>query len=272
MPELMLRPQQKLTYEDNWLGAPWLADTAEAVLLIHGVAETSRAWTGWVPHLAAHLRVLRPDLPGFAGSTAPPAPYAWTPDEVAADLALFLARLGVSRVHVVGAKYGGTIAMQFAAEYPARTLSLSVVSSPAKGHSRKADEADIAAFPAIMRTHGVRHWADVTQRTRLGSEATDAQLAWWTDELMGRQELRASSTASAAVALMDVTPVLPNIAAPTLVITTEGSGLQGVDTVRDYQRLIPGSRLLVLPGDCYHVAAVRPDDCAGHVLQFIRSL
>ena len=162
--------------------------------------------------------------------------------------------------------------MQFAAQFPSRALSLSVVSSPAKGHGRKADEADIAAFPDIMRAKGVRHWADVTQRTRLGSEASAAQLAWWTDELMGKSELRASSTASAAVALMDVTPMLPRITAPTLVVTTKGSGLQGVDTVRAYQRLIPNSRLLVLAGDCYHVAAVRPDACAGHVLDFIQSL
>ncbi|MFO1188217.1 MAG: alpha/beta hydrolase [Alphaproteobacteria bacterium] len=66
--------------------------------------------------------------------------------------------------------------------------------------------------------------------------------------------------------------VLPRIKARTLVVTTEGSQLQPVEAVRAYQQQIPNSRLLVLPGDSYHVAAAKPDECSRIALEFLASL
>jgi pimeloyl-ACP methyl ester carboxylesterase len=70
------------------------------------------------------------------------------------------------------------------------------------------------------------------------------------------------------VPTVDVTAELPQIACPALVITTTGSGLGSVDSVRAWQQTIPGSKLEVLPGDSYHVAATDPDACARLVRQF----
>ena len=56
---------------------------------------------------------------------------------------------------------------------------------------------------------------------------------------------------------------------PTLVITTEGSGLASVDETREWQQLMPDSELLVLPGDSYHVAASDAAQCAQATLEFI---
>jgi pimeloyl-ACP methyl ester carboxylesterase len=64
--------------------------------------------------------------------------------------------------------------------------------------------------------------------------------------------------------------VLPRIAAPTLVITTDRSVLQPVETVLEYQKKIPNSRLLVLPSDAYHVAVAKADECVTNVLSFIK--
>src|SRR5438094_673074 len=90
-------------YEDDSFGDPWLQP--ETVLLIHGVAESSRAWYAWVPHLARAMRVLRPDLPGF-GRSSVPGGYDWSTKSFAATLKGFLDNLGADRVHVVGAKLG----------------------------------------------------------------------------------------------------------------------------------------------------------------------
>ena len=67
----------------------------------------------------------------------------------------------------------------------------------------------------------------------------------------------------------DITADLPRIQCPTLVITTEGSGLGSVEETRAWQPKIPRSELLVLPGDSYHVAASDADRCAEAVLDFI---
>src|SRR5207249_3326097 len=88
-------------YEDDYFGEPWVEP--EVVMLVHGVAESGRAWTCWVPHLARTMRVLRPDLPGFGRSAMPPAGYRWSVPAFAAALRDFLDAVGVQRAHVVGA-------------------------------------------------------------------------------------------------------------------------------------------------------------------------
>lgn len=67
----------------------------------------------------------------------------------------------------------------------------------------------------------------------------------------------------------DFTDALPKTRCPTLVITTEGSGLAAVEETRAWQRRIPRSELLVLPGDSYHVAASDAGRCARETLAFI---
>ncbi len=165
MPTVQLDPTLAMFYEDHYFGDPWLQP--EAVLLIHGVAESGAAWYAWVPHLARHFRVLRPDHRGFGQSSVPAAGYAWSPSGFAADLARFLDVLGVDSAHIMGAKLGGAIAVQFAASYPQRTRTLSVVSGPVRARGR-GGRADLGSVPDRIRANGVRTWAAETQRARLG--------------------------------------------------------------------------------------------------------
>ena len=71
------------------------------------------------------------------------------------------------------------------------------------------------------------------------------------------------------IACPDIRTDVPQVACPTLVITTEGSGLATVDETRIWQQMIPDSELLVLPGDSYHVAASDAAQCAQATLEFI---
>src|SRR5262249_43696488 len=187
MPEVEIRRGVRLAYEDDWFGRPWTAP--ETVVMVHGNCESSRAWAPWVPHLSGKYRVVRLDLPGF-GASPVPAGYSWSATELAADVGRFLDALKIERCHLIAAKYGGSVAMQFASDQPHRLLSLCLCGSPVRGSgSGNADS---------IRTKGVRQWAADTMRSRLGSTASEAQIKWWTDELMGRTDLRAAQGASSA--------------------------------------------------------------------------
>jgi 3-oxoadipate enol-lactonase len=245
----------------GWIGEP--------IVLLHGVAESHVAWQQWLPVLSGRFRVIRPDLPGF-GQSPLSASYSCTTQQVAGDIVRFLDGIGIERFHLVGAKIGGSTALQLAADYPDRVKTLAVLGTPAKGAT--GGKADLTTFPAMIRKEGVRGWAAATMRSRLGSDASSEMMTWWTDDLMGKATPEACIGYSGAVDKMDLEPILGKITAPTLVVTTEGSPLQPVSAARAYQEKIPKSRLLVLPGDSYHIAAVRPVECANQVLQFIGSV
>jgi 3-oxoadipate enol-lactonase len=265
MPAAQIDPTLSMYYEDDYFGEAWRSP--ETVLLVHGVAESSRAWVAWVPHLARHYRVLRPDLRGFGRSTVPPPGYDWLPSGLASDLARFLDELGVESAHVVAAKLGGTIAMQFAADYPDRVRSLAIFSSPVRARGT-GGQADLGSFSDQVKREGVRGWAAETQRARLGSAVPQAQIDWWTD-FMAASDPRVVAEVTAMAGGVDISEALPRITAPSLIATTEHSALASVAIVRRWQQQTPDSELLVLPGDSYHIAAAAPDECARRALEFI---
>jgi pimeloyl-ACP methyl ester carboxylesterase len=86
---------------------------------------------------------------------------------------------------------------------------------------------------------------------------------------MGKTNPRAAFGASSARIDMDLDATLARISAPTLIVTTQESGLQSVEAVERYAARIANARVIVLPGDSYHIAAVEPELCAQHALQFI---
>ena len=257
MRSIEIRPGVAIAYAEDDFGAPW--ETPRTVVLVHGNAESSRAWFAWVPRLATRYRVIRPDLPGFGASPAP-KDYGWAVGELAADLGRFLDALGIARCHLVGAKYGGSACIALASDQPQRFSSITLTGAPVRGSG--SGNAD------LIRDKGVRDWARETMRSRLGSAASDAQLAWWADELMGKSDARAAYSASAARIDMALEGRLARISAPVLIITTQESGLQSVAAVNAYAGKLPDARVSVLPGDSYHVAASAPEACVAHAMAF----
>jgi len=259
MHTIEIRPGVSIAYEDHWFGEPWTAP--ETVVMIHGNSESSKAWVQWVPHLSRHYRVIRPDLPGF-GASPVPQDYTWSATELAADIGRFADKLKLRRFHLIGAKYGGSACMRLACDQPGRLISLSLFSGAVRGSGGGNAEA--------IRTKGVRQWAADTMRSRLGSAAPPDQVKWWTDELMGKTDVRATYGASAARIDMELEHELHRITAPTLYVTTQGSGLHSVAEVEKFAKQIPNSRVIVMPGDSFHIAAVEPDQCAQHALRFMQ--
>ena len=242
---------------------PWTKP--ETVLLLHGNAESSAAWYGWVPHLARHHRVVRPDRRGFGASTPMPRDFPWTLDIIIDDHIRLMDALGIERFHVVGCKYGGTIARAFAARRPERVRTLTVIGTPPA--SRPGGEV-IPALVAEFEQHGLRPWAKRTMGVRLGSDFPAEGAAWWID-YMSRTAVSSMIGFNERINYVDIGTDMAKITCPTLVITTEQSGLASVEENRDWQQQIPNSRLLVLPGNSYHVAVTNPDACAKATLEFI---
>lgn len=265
MPKAQVDDTLAMHYELDDYTDPWT--TPETIMLVHGVADTSRAWFAWVPRLARRFRVLRPDLRGFGQSFVPPPDYQWSLGGFAKDLKGLLDHLQLSAVHIVGQRIGGSIAMQFAHDYPDAVKSLVVIGGPA---TLAQSALQPGAWLEQVQRDGVEAWARSTMERRLG-EVSPAMREWWVRE-MGKAPRSVMEGIFRYVSTMDITSLLPRITAPTLVITSDRGALAAVETVREWQSRIPNSRLMVFPSSAYHLAAAMPDECAGATLRFITSL
>jgi 3-oxoadipate enol-lactonase len=264
MPTFRAAPDLAMHYEVDDFIDPWR--DKETVLLLHGNAESSAAWYGWVPQLARHYRVVRPDMRGFGASTPMPRDFAWTLDLLIDDFTRLMDMLEISRFHLVGAKIGGTVARAFAARRPERVMTLTVVGTPPPLREGAAERAPELADE--FETKGVEHWARRTMGGRLGSDFPPGGVEWWI-QFMGRTAVSTQIGFMKTIACADIRSDVPNIRRPTLVITTDGSGLASVEETRRWQEQIPNSSLVVLPGNSYHVAATHAERCAAATLDFI---
>lgn len=97
----------------------------ETVVLLNGLAMSTKAWYGFLPLLTDEVDVLLYDYLGQGESSKPDAPYSIT--RIAAYLDRIMDELGIEKVHSMGISYGGFVAIEHARQFHRRlhTLTLS---------------------------------------------------------------------------------------------------------------------------------------------------
>jgi pimeloyl-ACP methyl ester carboxylesterase len=263
MPTFETSPGVYLHYLVDDFTEPWREPAT--IVLLHGNAESGQAWYAWVPLLARRFRVVRPDMRGYGRSTPMARDFKWSLDVIIDDYARLVDSLGVRRFHLIGAKIGGIVARAFAARRPERVATLTVIGSPPP--LRRGAER-IPELTEEFETRGVEHWARRTMAGRLGDRFPAEGVEWWI-EFMGRTLVSTIVGFNAAINYSDIRADLPKITCPTLVITTDESGLASVEETRAWQQTIRRSELLVIPGNSFHVAASDAERCARATLDFI---
>src|SRR5215207_6322075 len=93
-----------------------VAGSGPAVVLLHSSVCDRRMWDPqWRTLLDAGYQVVRCDFRGHGQSPAPTEPF-----NAADDVRELLDELGIERAAVVGASFGGRVAQEIAARWPAR--------------------------------------------------------------------------------------------------------------------------------------------------------
>jgi 3-oxoadipate enol-lactonase len=252
----------RMYYEIYDFTDPWL--TPQTILLVHGVAESSRVWYGWIPHLARTYKVVCVDLRGFGKSTVPPDGYQWSVKNFARDIRIFINKVGLKKIHLVGAKVGAAIAFQFAHDFPESLYSLTVLGPPSFTH-QGVNFNDPAK---VLREKGLEYWARSTMRNRLGDVSAE-MTEWWINHFNGNSQ-RVIVEVSDLIPTVDLSAFLPEIKVPTLMIGSESEFLAPGDTFKQWQEAMPDCELVVMKINSYHVAASKANDCASVLLNFLK--
>lgn len=231
------------------------------LLLLHGIAGSSRTWIPVMELLQADYTVIAPDFVGHGRSAAPPA-GDYSLGNFANWMRDLLDVLGVERVTVVGQSFGGGVAMQFAYQFPDRCERL--VLADAGGLGREVNWAlRLVTLPAVEYVLPVlfpgfaRRWGDSIARfaDRLGIRNVPVMEVWRSyrslTEGEGRQAFVRTMRSviepgGQSVSALDRLYLAEQT--PTLIVWGEKDRVIPVAHAYEAQKALPHSRLEILPG------------------------
>ncbi len=217
-----------------------------AVLLIMGLAVSSRAWDRLPALLGSDFHVLLFDNRGTGRSGR--ADFGYRMSDMAADAAAVLDASGQASAHVFGISMGGMVAQELAIQLPARVRSLALGCTFASWRAHTAPSLG-TKLDLLLLNLGFVTPARIS-RVLVSAEWHQAHpesaLRWM--RRAERTALRYATAQLLAIALHETRPRLHQIRAPTLVITGSADKLVPAANSEVLARSIPGARLLVLPG------------------------
>jgi 3-oxoadipate enol-lactonase len=242
-----------------------------AVLLLHGLGADANSWTLQLSTLVeAGFRPVAADIPGFGRS-----PYdgqGWSIPRIAADMAALLEGLRTGPVHVVGLSMGGTIAQEFALDFPHLTRSLVLVStfSVLRPDNLSGWFYFLRRF-IVVSTLGLPAQAKVVAQ-RIFPDPRYEQLRAMLVETISRADPRAYRRAMASLGLFNSVNRLGEIKVPTLVVT----GTDDTTVLPARQRKladgIQGARQVIIPEAGHAVPVDQAENFNRELLAFLQPL
>lgn len=250
-----------------------------AVLLVHAGVADRRMWDGLAPSLARAFRVIRPDLRGY-GDSPLPAGAAHEEHTDAGDLVALLDSLDVADAVVVGASFGGRVALELASTHPERVRELVLLCPAAPG---VPDTPDSDAFDAeearLLAAGDVDGAVRLNVRTWLGPDASPEAAAALADMQRRAFEVQLAADGAAGAAggpEPGPRPVpldddgLAAIHVPTHVV----AGAHDMDLLRacaeHVAATVPGAELTVLGWAGHLPVLERPDAVRSFLLDVLR--
>lgn len=263
MPFMETADTVTIHYDEDGSGFP--------LVFVHGWAMSGTVWAFQKP-LGERFRLITVDLRGHGkSSTAPGYTFA----DFTADLAVIFDCLGLDRAALVGWSLGAQVALEAAPLLGDRIAALVLVSGT----------------PRFTAAHGWPHGLPATEARGLGlrlKRSCDAALGDFFRRMFAEGELtpdqyqrivreiviprpdpEAVQASLATLAGGDHRPLLPAVAAPTLVIHGDRDTICPPGAGRHLADTIPGARFLPLAGVGHAPFLSRPELFNGEVGRFL---
>jgi 3-oxoadipate enol-lactonase len=218
----------------------------------------------WPVFVDAGYRAVRCDFRGFGQTLVPQGPY-----NDADDVRGLLDELGIGPVAVVGASYGGKVALEIAARWPQRVTALALVGAGMPGHEptdvlrgfwrREAELIDAGDIAGAV---------ELNLATWLGPDA--GELTREQVRLMQRHAFDMQLAAPGEHEPIEVAVELSAITAPSLVV----SGAKDLPDFRQIAArltsLLPSARSIELPWAGHLPTLERPEESSALLTAFLR--
>jgi 3-oxoadipate enol-lactonase len=249
-------------------GPPPGRPDAPAVVFGHGLLFSGQMFAPQVAALRDDFRCVTVDWRGQGDS--PAAPDGYDMDTLLGDLVGVLDHLGLGAVHYVGLSMGGFVGMRLAARRPERVRTLTLLDTSA-GPEDRLNTVRYRLMAGVYGLVGIGPLRRPVTRIMFGRtflagpRAEDVVRDWAAvlarnDRAGTRRAIRGVTDRSA------VTPELPRISAPTLVVVGDEDVATPLDKAEAVADAIPGAQLVVVDG-AGHSSTIEAPEAVSRLLR-----
>ena len=217
------------------------------VILVHGLGMSSRYMIPLAQHLAPHVRVYAPDLPGFGSSDKPRE--VLTVRELADALAAWVRAIGVERAVFIGNSLGCEVLVELALAHPDCVERLVLQGPTPDPEARGIVRQVVGFFAAALFERWSLAWVALTDYARGGARRYVLTLRSMIGNRIGEK--------------------LPRVVQPTLVVWGTRDYIVPYAFVARIVGLLPHSRLAVIPGAAHGINYSHPRAFAAVLLPFL---
>jgi 3-oxoadipate enol-lactonase len=246
----------------------------ETIVFLNGIAMSIAHWKPIAEVMGRRRRCLCHD---FRGQLLSPQAESGSPirlEDHVEDLRCLLETLRIPRAHLVGTSYGAEAAMLFACAHPSIAASLVIIDGaseldPLLRATAEGWKAAALADPVVFyRT--IVPWNYSTEYIGANAEALarrEAAIAG-----LPRGYFEDFAALCDAFLALDMTPQLPRIACPTLVLVGEKDILKHAAFARIITSSVPGARMRIVSGAGHAVVIEKPQAVLDEVRAFLDGL
>ena len=251
--------------------ALFAGDRGEPVVFLHGIGGQPELFGAQMAAFAATHRCIAWEMPGY-GRTSLPAETSFP--ALADALGRLMDRAAAPRAHLVGHSMGGMVALEFAARFPDRVLSLAISgSSAAFGGPSGAWQAEFIAkrTKPLDEGKGMAGIAAGVVDSLLGDapepEARPAAIA-----AMSAIPEPAYRAALACLVTFDRRDALAALAMPVLLLAGTRDTVASPELMKKMQAKIPGAQYGEIAGAGHLANVERPAAFNAALASFLRAL
>jgi pimeloyl-ACP methyl ester carboxylesterase len=253
----------ELAYERAGSGPP--------LVFVHGAASDSRLWRPQLAALADEFTVVAWDEPGAGRSADVPAGFGLA--DYADCLAALIDGLALAPAHLAGISWGGTVVQELYRNHPELVATLVLVDTYAGWKGSLPPDEVRARVTGTYRALAVPAEEFDPARALPGWFAGDppAEFLPLLEEMAADVRPESMRAALLVMSEADQRDLLPRISVPTLLIWGEQDARSPLSVARQFERAIPDTALIVIPGAGHVSNLEQPERFNEAVREFCRA-
>ena len=258
------------------------------LFLLHANGFLGRVYRAMITRFVGHYHVRTMDWRGQGDSEKPPLEQCrW--QDIAQDVKDVIEQLGLQNFYGVGHSGGGALLALYAATHPGRVKSLALLEPVTVPHEPSfLERLSAENHPLVERTLHRRVVWDSRQQLFEAYQGKDAFAAWREDVLWdyvnhgtsespdGRVALKCPAEVEAQVFAttmsLNIFAQVDQINCPVLVLRGEHTDLPLAKVAERVAQRIPRGSLITVPGTSHFLAMEKPEEVAGMILEYFRSV